>query len=239
MTIVKLTQNGLWHHNVAIVQVLGLCPLLAVTNSVANALGLGLATLIVLIGSNGLVSLIRHSLNNAIRLPVFVLIIAALTSCVEFAMQAYTYELYQVLGIFIPLIVTNCSILARAETFARFNPLLPSLIDGLMMGLGFLLVLLLLGAFREMLGQGTLFKHMDLIFGPMAKDWTLHPLEHFPGILFLALPPGAFVGLGLLVALSNVINDKRQQAAQKNAAPVISGHKRVRITGSPHEADSQ
>lgn len=231
MTLTKLTQNGLWHNNVALVQVLGLCPLLAVTNSVVNALGLGLATLVVLVASNGLVSLLRHHINDAIRLPVFVLIIAALTSCIEFVMQAYAYQLYQVLGIFIPLIVTNCSILARAETFARFNALLPSLIDGLMMGLGYVLVLLLLGAFREILGRGSLFSHMDLIFGPMAQNWTLHPFEHFPGILFLALPPGAFVGLGLLVALVNVINEKRQQAAQKDTTPVVSGHKRVRITG--------
>lgn len=237
MTLTKLTQNGLWHNNVALVQVLGLCPLLAVTNSVVNALGLGLATLVVLIASNGLVSLLRHHINDAIRLPVFVLIIAALTSCIEFVMQAYAYQLYQVLGIFIPLIVTNCSILARAETFARFNALLPSLIDGLMMGLGYVLVLLLLGAFREILGRGSLFSHMDLIFGPMAQNWTLHPFEHFPGILFLALPPGAFVGLGLLVALVNVINEKRQQAAQKDTTPVVSGHKRVRITGPIQDID--
>lgn len=237
MTLTKLTQNGLWHNNVALVQVLGLCPLLAVTNSVVNALGLGLATLVVLVASNGLVSLLRHHINDAIRLPVFVLIIAALTSCIEFVMQAYAYQLYQVLGIFIPLIVTNCSILARAETFARFNALLPSLIDGLMMGLGYVLVLLLLGAFREILGRGSLFSHMDLIFGPMAQNWTLHPFEHFPGILFLALPPGAFVGLGLLVALVNVINEKRQQAAQKDTTPVVSGHKRVRITGPIQDID--
>ncbi|HEX4975412.1 MAG TPA: electron transport complex subunit E [Pseudomonadales bacterium] len=239
MTLTKLTQNGLWHNNVALVQVLGLCPLLAVTSSVVNALGLGLATLVVLVASNGLVSLLRHHINDAIRLPVFVLIIAALTSCIEFVMQAYAYQLYQVLGIFIPLIVTNCSILARAETFARFNALLPSLIDGLMMGLGYVIVLLLLGAFREILGRGSLFSHMDLIFGPMAQNWTLHPFEHFPGILFLALPPGAFVGLGLLVALVNVINEKRQQAAQKDPTPVVSGHKRVRITGPAQDIDPQ
>ncbi len=226
-----LIKDGLWNNNVAITQILGLCPLLAVTGSVVSALGLGLATLIVLVGSNALVSLIRGHLNDAIRLPVFVLIIAALTTCIEFIMQAYTYELYQMLGIFIPLIVTNCSILGRAETFARKNALLPSLLDGLMMGLGFLIVLLLLGAFREALGRGTLFDHMDLILGPMAKDWTLHLFDHFPGILFLASAPGAFFGLGLLIALANLINEKMRAAALKNAPPLIAGSKRVRITG--------
>lgn len=212
-------------------QVLGLCPLLAVTGSVVNAIGLGLATTAVLLGSNTAVSMIRGGVNDAIRLPVFVMIIAALTTCTEFIMQAYTFELYQILGIFIPLIVTNCCILGRADGFARKNPVLPSILDGLMMGLGFMVVLVLLGAFREILGQGTLFSNMDLIFGSVAESWSIKIFEDFPGILFLALPPGAFFGLGLIIAIKNIINDKVDEIKENKANPIETGNKRVRVTG--------
>lgn len=230
-TYSNIVKDGLWNKNVATVQVLGLCPLLAVTGSVVNAIGLGLATTAVLVGSNTLVSIIRTQVNDAIRLPVFVMIIAALTTCTEFIMQAYTFELYQVLGIFIPLIVTNCCILGRADGFARKNPVLPSLIDGLMMGLGFMIILILLGAFREILGQGTLFSNMDLLFGDTAATWEVKFLDNFPGILFLALPPGAFFGLGLIIALKNIIDDKADEIREQNAAPADIGSKRVRVTG--------
>lgn len=228
----NIIKDGLWNKNVATVQILGLCPLLAVTGSVVNAIGLGIATTAVLVGSNVLVSLIRGGVNDAIRLPVFVMIIASLTTCTEFIMQAYTFELYQILGIFIPLIVTNCCILGRADGFARKNPILPSLLDGLMMGTGFLVVLILLGAFREALGQGTLFANMDLIFGSVAENWEIKVFEEFPGFLFLALPPGAFFGLGIIIALKNVINDKMDEMQEKKSIPVESGAKRVRVTGN-------
>ena len=153
-----ITVDGLWTNNPALVQVLGLCPLLAVTGSVVNALGLGIATIVVLLGSNIAVSLIRNYVSDAVRLPAFVMIIASFTTCAELLMQAYTFELYQILGIFIPLIVTNCAILGRADAFARKNPLLPAALDGLMMGLGFTIVLVLLGAMREIIGQGTFGK---------------------------------------------------------------------------------
>ncbi|MBV1871336.1 MAG: electron transport complex subunit RsxE, partial [Gammaproteobacteria bacterium] len=153
------------------------------------------------------------------------------TTCTEFIMQAYTFELYQVLGIFIPLIVTNCCILGRADGFARKNPILPSLIDGLMMGLGFMIILILLGAFREILGQGTLFSNMDLLFGDTAAAWEVKFFDNFPGILFLALPPGAFFGLGLIIALKNIINDKADEIYEQNTAPANTGSKRVRVTG--------
>lgn len=231
----KITQDGLWTNNPALVQLLGLCPLLAVTGTVVNALGLAIATLVVLVASNTAVSLIRNHVSDAVRLPAFVMIIASLVTCIELLMQALTYELYQILGIFIPLIVTNCSILGRADGFARKNPILPSMLDGLSMGLGFGLVLILLGAIRELLGFGTLFANMDLLLGPMASQWQLNVLgDNYPQFLFAVLPPGAFVVMGFLIAAKNQIDfsiKKRQQQTQ-----VIKGSKRVRVTGEVSKA---
>ncbi|PTY36305.1 electron transport complex subunit RsxE [Saccharospirillum sp. MSK14-1] len=227
----ELTRNGLWNNNAALVQLLGLCPLLAVTGTVVNALGLGLATLVVLVGSNTAVSLIRHYVPDTVRLPAFVMIIASFVTCAELLMQAFTYELYQVLGIFIPLIVTNCAILGRADAFARKNPVLPSMLDGLMMGLGFLAVLLVLGALREIIGQGTLFTNMELIFGPVAASWELTIFPDYPDFLFAVLPPGAFVGLGLLIALKNRIDSGIEARRAAKAEHVVAGSKRVRVTG--------
>ena len=153
ITVGELTKNGLWTNNPALVQLLGLCPLLAVTGTVVNALGLGLATMLVLVGSNVIVSLIRHNVNDAVRLPIFVVIIASFVTCTELLMKAFTFELYQILGIFIPLIVTNCAILGRAEAFASKNNVSMAALDGVMMGLGFLFVLLALGISRELLGR--------------------------------------------------------------------------------------
>ena len=227
----ELTRNGLWSNNPALVQLLGLCPLLAVTGTVVNALGLGLATLVVLVGSNTAVSLIRHYVPDTVRLPAFVMIIASFVTCAELLMQAFTYELYQVLGIFIPLIVTNCAILGRADAFARKNPVLPSMLDGLMMALGFLVVLLVLGALREIIGQGTLFTNMELIFGPAAANWELTLFPNYPDFLFAVLPPGAFVGLGLLIALKNRIDSGIEARRAAKAEQVVAGSKRVRVTG--------
>ncbi|WP_320826913.1 electron transport complex subunit E [Reinekea sp.] len=226
-----LINNGLWTNNSALVQLLGLCPMLAVTGTVVNALGLGLATMVVLVGSNAAVSLIRNYVADSIRLPAFVMIIASLTTCAELLMQAFTYELYQVLGIFIPLIVTNCIILGRADAFARKNRLIPSILDGLSMSFGFLLVLLLLGAMREVIGQGTLFTNMQLIFGESARSWQLQLFDNYPNFLFAVLPPGAFVGLGLLIALKNLIDEWVKQRQQGQASQVV-GSKRVRVTGT-------
>lgn len=226
----EIIRDGLWTNNPALVQVLGLCPLLAVTSTVVNAIGLGLATLMVLMGSNLAVSLIRNFVSDSVRLPAFVMIIASFVTCAELLMQAYTYELYQILGIFIPLIVTNCAILGRADAFASKNTPLPALLDGAMMGIGFLVVLIALGAMRELIGQGTLFTDMDLLLGPMAADWGFRPLEQYPDVLFMVLPPGAFVGLGLLIALKNGI-DNHLRARRKAAEPVVAGSKRVRVTG--------
>lgn len=228
----EIGKNGLWSNNPALVQLLGLCPLLAVTGSVVNALGLGLATMMVLIGSNVAVSLIRKSVSDAVRLPAFVMIIASLTTCTELVMKAFTYELYQILGIFIPLIVTNCSILGRADAFASKNPVLPSAYDGLMMGLGFGAVLVLVGGVREIIGSGTLLANMDLLFGPVAKGWTLHLINDYSGMLVAILPPGAFIVVGFLIALKNAIDaevTRREKA--KRVTPAVKGSKRVRTTG--------
>lgn len=227
----EIIRDGLWTNNPALVQVLGLCPLLAVTSTVVNAIGLGLATMLVLMGSNLSVSLIRNYVSESVRLPAFVMIIASFVTCAELLMQAFTYELYLILGIFIPLIVTNCTILGRAEAFAAKNPPLPALLDGFMMGLGFLFVLIALGAIRELVGQATLLTNMDLLLGPVASDWTIRPLENYPNVLFMVLPPGAFIGLGLLIALKNGI-DNHLKARRAVVQPVEAGSKRVRVTGN-------
>jgi electron transport complex protein RnfE len=228
----EIIYNGIWKNNPALVQLLGLCPMLAVTSTVVNALGLGLATLVVLVGSNIAVSLIRNYVADAVRLPAFVMIIASFTTCIELIMQAYTYELYQILGIFIPLIVTNCAILGRADAFASRNPVLPSALDGFMMGLGFMVILVTLGAMRELIGQGTLFSDMQLLFGDMAIQWKWVVFENYPNVLFAVLPPGAFIGLGLLIAGKNYLDEreKKRLAAQK-AQDGPSESKRVRVTG--------
>src|SRR5690554_6050633 len=189
----QISKNGLWNNNPALVQLLGLCPLLAVTGSVVNALGLGLATLMVVTSSNMTVSLIRKGVGDAVRLPAFVMIIAALTTCIELLMNAFTYELYAILGIFIPLIVTNCAILGRADAFASKNTVIPAALDGFMMSLGFLAVLVTLGGIREILGNGTLFANMHLLFGEATRSWELVLFKNYPGFLVAILPPGAFI----------------------------------------------
>jgi len=228
----EITVNGLWKNNPALVQLLGLCPLLAVTGSFVNAMGLGLATMAVLIGSNIAVSLVRNAVSDAVKLPAFVMIIASFTTCTELLMQAYTFELYQILGIFIPLIVTNCAILGRADAFACKNKVLPAAIDGCMMGLGFMLVLLAIGTIREIIGSGTLFANMHLLFGEVARSWTVHIFgDNYKGFLVVVLPPGAFIVAGFLIALKNIIDAqiKRREAIRK--AQPAKGAKRVRTTG--------
>ncbi|MER2492008.1 electron transport complex subunit E [Catenovulum sediminis] len=203
-----ISWQGIWKNNPALVQMLGLCPLLAVTNTVINGLGLGIATLFVLLGSNITVSVVRNWIPNEIRIPVFVMVIASLVTIVQLLMNAYTYQLYQTLGIFIPLIVTNCAIIGRAEAFASKNSVGLAAYDGLMMGLGFLLVLVVLGAVRELLGSGTLFAGAELLFGDNAKTLTWVVFQPDENFLVAILPPGAFIIMGLLIALKNKY-DKR------------------------------
>jgi electron transport complex protein RnfE len=227
----EISLNGLWKNNPALVQLLGLCPLLGVSNSTVNALGLALASAVVLVCSNTAVSLVRGVVNTAVRLPAFVMIIAALTTCIELLMQAYTYELYQILGIFIPLITTNCVILGRADGFAAKHDPASAAYDGLMMGLGFGLVLVLIGAIRELLGTGALFANMHLLFGPIAADWKLTLMHDYRGFLLAILPPGAFIVLGLLIAGKNRIDQIAAERAKAAAPEVPAQSRRVRVTG--------
>jgi electron transport complex protein RnfE len=209
-----LIGDGLWSNNQALVAMLGLCPLLAVTTTATNGLGMGLATTTVLVLSNATISLIRNLVRPEVRLPVFVLVIASFVTAVELTMQAQFYDLYLVLGLFIPLIVTNCAIIGRAEAFASKARLDRAIVDGLAMGVGFTLVLMVLGGLRELLGQGTLFYQADLLLGPAAAGLGMELGEDFQGALLAILPPGAFIGLGFLIALKNII-DKRVAGLQK------------------------
>jgi electron transport complex protein RnfE len=204
----SIVADGFWNNNQALVALLGLCPMLATTTSATNGLGMGLATTSVLVLSNVTVSLIRNLVRPEVRLPVFVLVIASFVTVVELAMQAYFYELYKVLGLFIPLIVTNCIIIGRAEAFASKNRADRALLDGLVMGLGFTLVLMTLGGLREFVGQGTLFYQAHLMLGEAARGLSMSLGPDYHGALLAILPPGAFMALGLLIALKNLI-DKR------------------------------
>jgi len=206
----SIVGDGLWTNNQALVALLGLCPLLATTTTATNGLGMGLATTAVLVLSNSTISLIRHVVRPEIRLPVFVLVIASFVTSVELGMKAYFFELYNVLGLFIPLIVTNCAIIGRAEAFASKNRIDRAAIDGLAMGIGFTFVLTTLGGIREFIGQGTLFDQASLMFGEIAGVLTLR-IPDFHGALLAILPPGAFIFLGLLIALKNLV-DKRRAA---------------------------
>ena len=226
-----LTHNGLWKNNPALVQLLGLCPLLAVSASVVNSLGLAAATMFVLITSNISVALIRNVVSDTVRLPAFVMIIAAAVTAIELLMQAYTYELYQILGIFLPLITTNCVILGRADAFASKNPLLPSAYDGFIMAVGFGAVLVVLGAIRELLGTGGLFANMHLLFGESARAWQITLIDDYQSFLLAILPPGAFIVAGLLIAVKNQIDSRAKRLAAQNAAEIVVGAKRVRVTG--------
>lgn len=197
--------NGLWTQNPGIVQLLGLCPLLAISNTVVNSLSLGLATTLVMATSSASVALLRNFIPHEIRIPAFVLVIAVLVTVVQLAMNAWVHPLYLVLGVFIPLITTNCIVLARVEAFASKRSTLASILDATMMGLGLTAVLVVLGGLREALGKGTLLSGIDLALGPMAKDWVIPLAPDYGGFLLAILPPGAFIGLGLLIALRNRI----------------------------------
>ncbi|WP_042149957.1 MULTISPECIES: electron transport complex subunit E [unclassified Pseudoalteromonas] len=224
----EISLQGLWNNNSVLVQLLGLCPLLAVSTSLINALGLGLATILVLIGSNISISFARNWVPKDIRIPVFVMIIAGFVTIIQLLMNAYTFGLYQSLGIFIPLIVTNCVIIARAEAFASKNPIHLSALDGFMMGLGFTLVLIVLGAMREVIGQGTLFDGAHLLFGEWARVLKIEIFKFDSQFLLAILPPGAFIGMGFLIAGKNIIDeqikDKHPKAEEIEKAP------RARVT---------
>lgn len=203
--LLALAREGLWTRNQALAALLGLCPLLAVSTSLVNGLALGLATTGALVISNGLVSALRHQIARPVRLPLFVLIIAVTVTAIDLIMNAGFHALHRKLGLFIPLIVTNCAILGRAEAFASRQPLPLALADGVFMGLGFTAVIALLGGLRELIGTGHLLAGAEQLFGPMAAGWTWTIAPDYGGFLLALLPPGAFIGLGCLIALKNLI----------------------------------
>ena len=209
-----ILHNGLWKQNPGIVQLLGMCPLLAVSSSVVNGASLGLATAVVMALSGAAIAPIREFVPNEARIPVFILIIAVLVTVVQYIMNAYMYSLYVVLGIFIPLIVTNCIVLARVEAFASKNPPLQSALDGFAMGLGLTAVLTVLGGIREIFGRGTLLNGIDMVFGEAAKSWVITVVPNYHGFLLAILPPGAFITLGILIAAKNWLNQRAEQKAQ-------------------------
>ena len=203
----QIIVDGLWKNNAGLVQLLGLCPLLAVTNNAINGLGLGIATLLTLVISNASVSICRHWIKREIRIPFYVMVIATNVTVVDLLMNAYLPDLHNVLGIFIPLIVTNCAIIARAETFASKQPLAASVLDGLMMGLGFLLLLVILGGMREVIGSGSLFSNASVMLGQWADSLSLQVFnENYSGFLLAILPPGAFICLGFILAGKNIVD---------------------------------
>lgn len=214
----QILGDGLWTNNQALVALLGLCPLLAVSNTVINALGMGLATTLTLMLTNLSVSVLRKTIVHEIRIPIFVLLIASVVTVVELLMQAWLFDLYLVLGIFVPLIVTNCSVIARAEAFAYKNNPLRATLDGLAVGLGFTLALLLLGTLRELIGYGTLLRQAELMFGAVASGWEINFAGDYRGFLLFILPAGAFFGLSFLIAVKNGIDRLMLRRVRKSAA---------------------
>ncbi|MBU1364232.1 MAG: electron transport complex subunit E [Gammaproteobacteria bacterium] len=210
----EIVKNGLWEQNVVFAQMLALCPLMAVTTSGTNGLGMGLATTAVLVCANVLVSLIRQVVSAQVRIPVFIVLIATLVTIVDMAMNAWLHELYKVLGLFIALIVVNCAILGRSESFAVKNGVAASAVDGLAMGLGFTGALVLLGLVREFLGSGTLFAQASQLLGP-AFSFLEVKIPGYGGALLMILPPGAFAALGFLLAGKRLID---RRLAEREAA---------------------
>lgn len=206
---------GVVRRNPAWVQLLGLCPLLAVSNSAVNALALGFASGGVLVASNVSISALRRFIPEFVRLPAFVLVVATFTTCAVMLMEAYAFDLYLRIALFVQIIVTNCMILGRAESFASRNPVLPSLLDALGTAAGFAAALLLLGTVREALGHGTLFAGMDLLFGPPARGWKLTLPDAGSGLLLASLPPGAFIIAGLMLAAGNAIRNHRRTSGEE------------------------
>lgn len=203
--------SALWDYNVALVQMLALCPALAVTTTATNGLGMGLATTLVLVLTNALISALRHTISPEVRNPVMIGLIAGVVTLIDMAMNAWMHELYKVLGLFIALIVTNCAVLGRAEAFCLKHPVIPSMLDGAGIGIGFTWVLVLIGGIREILGSGTLFSQASSLLGPHFQWLEITVLPGYQGILLAILPPGAFIVLGFLLAGKRVLDRKRAE----------------------------
>lgn len=221
----EIAYNGVWKQNPGVVQLLGLCPTLAVTTSVVNGVSLGLATALVMAAANGSVSPVRKFVPSEIRVPVFILVIAALVTMIDLTIHGFAEPLHKVLGIFIPLIVVNCIVLARVESFAAKNEPAPAIWDGFMMGIGLTLVLALLGGMREIVGKGTLFSGLDLALGESFKQYVITVIPDYHGFLLAILPPGAFLGLAMLIAFRNWSELRKTQAATpSNTAALKPSH---------------
>ncbi|MDD2686564.1 MAG: electron transport complex subunit E [Gallionella sp.] len=209
----RITREGLWSNNVVFAQMLALCPLLAVTSSATNGLGMGLATTAVLLLSNIIISSVRQFVSPEVRIPVYIVLIATLVTLVDMGMNAWAHELYKVLGLFIALIVVNCAVLGRAESFASKNSVADSALDGLMMGIGFTLSLVVIGGVREIFGSGTLFANAHLLLGPAFAFLEITIVPDYKGFLLMILPPGGFMVVGLLLAWKRVLDQRRAARA--------------------------
>ena len=220
----RITRDSLWNNNIVFAQTLGLCPTMAVTSTATNGLGMGLATTAVLVASNMLISSIRHAVSDEVRIPVYIVIIATLVTLVDVSINAWAHDLYKVLGLYIALIVANCAVLGRAEAYAAKNPILPSGMDGLMMGLGFTFALTTIGAVREILGTGTLFADAHLLLGPAFSFMELKLIPDYKGFLLMILPPGGFLAVGFLIAGKRIIDRRSASVAEPvpAAAPAIT-----------------
>lgn len=223
MSYARIAKDGLWDNNVVFAQMLALCPTLAVTGSATNGLGMGLATTAVLLGSNVLISSIRHLVSDEVRIPVYIVLIATLVTLVDLGLNAWAHELYKVLGLFIALIVVNCAILGRAESFASKSPVLESAVDGLMMGLGFTAALVAIGGVREILGSGTLFANAHLLLGQGFAFLELTLIPEYRGHLLMILPPGGFLVVGFLLAAKRML-DRRLAARRTATAFSLAAH---------------
>lgn len=214
----RIVRDGLWDNNGVLAMLLGMCPSMAMTTTATNGLGMGLATAVVMAASSLLVAVFRRRITQQVRIPVYILIIAAMVTLVDLAMNAWMHELYKVLGLFIPLIVSNCLPLARLEAFAAKEPVLPSLVDGIAMGLGFAFALTAIGAVREILGSGTLFADASLLLGPSFRFMELHLLPASSNVLMMILPPGGFLVTGLLVVGKRMLDLRAGKAIQMGGA---------------------
>ena len=218
-----IVREGVWGQNIVFTQMLALCPLLAVTGSATNGLGMGLATTAVLVVSNTVVAMIRRWVSPSVRIPTFIVLIATLVTLVDMSLNAWLHDLHKVLGLFIALIVVNCGILGRAEAFASKQPVAASALDGLAMGAGFTLALVVLGATREVLGSGTLFASASLLLGESFRFLELTLIPDYKGFLMMILPPGGFLALGFLMALQRVAQQRRARRVAAQAVPAGAG----------------
>lgn len=218
-------KQRLWFNNSALVQLLGLCPVLAMTTNVVNAIGLGVSTTLILTITNIIVSIFKHAIPKNIRIPIFMLIISSTVTCIEMILHAYQFHLYKSLGVFIPLIVTNCIVIGRAESIAYKNSVLVSFFDGLFIGLGLTLTMFFIGSIREILGHGTFFFGINKIFNIFSEN---HYIQIFnKNIIILAIsPPGGFLVLGFLIALKNYLDINQNKKKQKCAKCIYSHGKK-------------